>query len=216
VKDKMAIEKKVTYTNSNTYSTLNTLTEKTKNVWLVFHGMGYLSRYFTKYFDNLDPEENYIIAPQAPSKYYFGKDFKNVGASWLTKENTIVETNNVLNYIDVLFEIEKPLDHHKFIILGYSQGVSIATRWMVKNKITCDHLVLHSGGIPNELKPEDFSYFDESIKVSYLYGSHDQFINETKKTEETLKGKNLFGDRLEILEFEGIHEVNTDFLSKLV
>jgi predicted esterase len=211
----MAKEKKVNYTTSNTYTTLNTLTEKTKNVWLVFHGMGYLSRYFTKYFTHLDPEQNYIIAPQAPSKYYFGKDFKHVGASWLTRENTIEETKNVLNYIDALFEIEKPLPHHKFIILGYSQGVSIATRWMVKNKITCDHLVLHSGGIPIELMAEDFSYLEECVRVSYLYGSQDQYINEAKKTEETLKGKNLFGGRLEILEFDGLHEVNTEFLATL-
>ena len=211
----MAKEKKVTYTASNTYTTLNTLTDKTKNVWLVFHGMGYLSRYFTKYFDHLNSEENYIIVPQAPSKYYFGKGFKHVGASWLTKENTLEETLNVMNYIDTLFEIEKPLAHHRFIILGYSQGVSIATRWMAKNKINCAHLVLHSGAIPNELKPDDFSFFDKNIRITFLYGTHDQYINEAKKTEETMKGKYLFGDRLEIIEFDGIHEVNTEFIKSL-
>jgi hypothetical protein len=86
---------------------------------------------------------------------------------------------------------------------------------MVKNKITCDHLVLHSGGIPNELISADFDYLEKDAKVSYLYGSNDQYINEAKKTEETLKGKNLFGDRLNILEFDGIHEVNTEFLKSL-
>jgi predicted esterase len=211
----MAQEKKVSYTSSNTYTSLNSLTDKTKNFWLVFHGMGYLSRYFTKYFKHLNSEENYIVAPQAPSKYYFGEDFKHIGASWLTRENTLDEVENVLNYIDALFEIEKPLPHHKFFILGYSQGVSIATRWMVKNKVLCDHLVMHSGGIPNELKPEDFSYLDKKTRISYLYGNQDQYINEAKLTEETLKGKNLFGERLEIMEFDGIHEVNTDFLSSL-
>ena len=175
------MEKKVSYTTSNTYTTLNTLTDKTKNVWLVFHGMGYLSRYFTKYFAHLDPEENYIIAPQAPSKYYFGKDFKHVGASWLTRENTIEETRNVLNYINALFDVEKPKPHHKFIILGYSQGVSIATRWMVKNRISCDHLVLHSGGIPNELIPADFDYLEKDAEVSYLYGSNDQNFQSITK-----------------------------------
>ena len=88
----MTIEKKVIYTTSNTYSVLNNLTEKTKNVWIVFHGLGYLSKYFINYFSQINPEENYIIAPQAPSKYYQGRNFKHVGASWLTKENTIDET----------------------------------------------------------------------------------------------------------------------------
>ena len=47
---KMSVEKKVIYTTSNTYSILNNLTEKTKNVWIVFHGLGYLSKYFINYF----------------------------------------------------------------------------------------------------------------------------------------------------------------------
>jgi len=212
----MTKEKKVIYNTTNTYTTLNSLHPNTKNVWLVFHGMGYLSKYFIKYFTHLNPEENYIIAPQAPSKYYFGKDFKHVGASWLTRENTADETKNILNYVEAVFDKENLIGDHKLIIVGYSQGVSIATRWMVKNKIQCDHLVLHSGGIPNELKPEDFSYLKKDTKVTYLYGSNDQYINEARKTEETLKGKNLFGKRLDIKVFDGIHEVNMDFLVSLV
>ncbi|HBY66843.1 MAG TPA: esterase, partial [Flavobacteriaceae bacterium] len=92
----MANEKEVSYTSTNTYTTVNTLTPKTKNIWIAFHGLGYLSRYFAKYFKHLNPEENYIIIPQAPSKYYQGSNFKHVGASWLTKENTVAETKNVL------------------------------------------------------------------------------------------------------------------------
>ena len=46
-------EKEITYQTSNSYSTLNQLTERTKNVWFVCHGMGYLSRYFLKYFKEL-------------------------------------------------------------------------------------------------------------------------------------------------------------------
>jgi hypothetical protein len=63
-------ERDISYHISNTYSTLNELTSSTKNVWFVCHGMGYLSKYFIRYFKNLNTEENYIIAPQAQSKYY--------------------------------------------------------------------------------------------------------------------------------------------------
>lgn len=211
----MALEKKVIYTTSNTYSTLNTYTDKTKNVWFVFHGMGYLSKFFIKYFLHLNPKENFIIAPQAQSKYYQGSDFKHVGATWLTKENTLEETKNVLNYIDEVYKAEKPKQMPHFIVLGFSQGVSIATRWIASRKIDCNHIVLHSGGIPKELKPEDFSFFKDSVKVTYLYGNKDQYINKARKKEELLKGKHLFGNHLNIHVFEGIHEMNTDFLTKL-
>ncbi len=65
-----SIEKEIAYETTNTYSTLNHLTKRTKRVWFVCHGMGQLSDRFIKNFTSLNEVENYIIAPQAPSKYY--------------------------------------------------------------------------------------------------------------------------------------------------
>ena len=211
----MTAEKKVSYTTTNTYDTLNTFSPKTKNVWLVFHGMGYLSRYFIHHFAQLDAAKNFIVAPQAPSKYYQGESFKHVGASWLTRENTVLETENVLAYVDQVFKTEKIDSAPNLIVLGYSQGVSIATRWLSSRKIKCNHLVLHSGGIPKELTKASFKYMPSSTVVTYLYGSKDQYINEARITEEKIKGDDLFGKRLQIEVFNGVHEVNKEFLLQL-
>lgn len=210
----MHTEKQVSYTATNTYDTLNNFTAKTKNVWLVFHGMGYLSRYFINYFTELNSEENYIIAPQAPSKYYQDKAFKHVGASWLTRENTLAETENILNYVDSIFKKEISEKSFKIIVMGYSQGVSIATRWVASRKIQCEKLILHSGGIPKELVPADFNFLKPSTEVIYLYGNKDPYITEARKTEEHLQGSKLFQNRLTIEVFEGEHEVNRDLLLK--
>ncbi len=211
----MTKENKVIYTSSNTYSTLNTLTKDTKNIWLVFHGLGYLSKYFINYFSHINSEENYIIAPQAPSKYYLGKNFKHVGASWLTKENTIEETKNVLAYIDEVYKTEIKTQSTNLIILGYSQGVSIASRWVASRKINCKHLVLHSGGIPTELIADDFKFLKEDVKVTYLYGDKDKYITEARKTEEQIKGNQLFGKHIDYHVFEGVHEVNSNYIKLL-
>ncbi|MDN3724048.1 esterase [Aequorivita sp. SDUM287046] len=208
----MAQEKEALYTATNTYSTLNTLTEKTKNIWIVFHGMGYLSKYFIKYFRDLNADENFVVAPQAPSKYYQGNNFKHVGASWLTRENTLLDTKNILNYVDAVFEKEITNVKPNLIVLGYSQGVSIASRWVVSRKIQCEKLILHSGGIPNELQPNDFQFLNPTTEVIYIYGNKDQYITEAIETEEKIKGEKLFQDRLRIEVFEGIHEMNRDFL----
>ncbi len=213
----MYSEKQVTYTTTNTYATLNTMESTTKNVWLAFHGMGYLSKYFIRYFDQLDPKENFIIAPQAPSKYYQGKNFKHVGASWLTKERTQDETKNVLAYIDEVVATERtPMPVNvRFIVMGYSQGVSIATRWLATRKVQCDILMLHSGGIPVELSSNDFTYLKEDCHVLYLYGTRDQYITEARTTEEESKGNKLFGERLRIETFDGIHEIHQPSLLKI-
>ena len=211
----MSIEKKVIYTATNSYSVLNNYTKKTKNVWVVFHGLGYLSTYFIEYFSKLNPEENFIIAPQAPSKYYQDKKFRHVGASWLTKENTLEETKNVLSYVDEVYKTEISKTPKNLIILGYSQGVSIASRWVASRKIEFQHLILHSGGIPTELTAKDFEFINENSTVTYLYGNKDQYINEARKTEELIKGNKLFGNHLNIEVFDGIHEVNTSYIKDL-
>ena len=66
-----------------------------------------------------------------------------------------------------------------------------------------------------ELTKESFEYMSAVTPVTYLYGANDQYINEARITEEALKGNNLFGKRLNIRVFDGIHEVNKEFLLEL-
>lgn len=210
-------EKRVVYQTQNSYETLNAIDEKTKNVWMVFHGMGYLSRFFIRYFSKLDPAENYIIAPQAPSKYYLKDEFKYVGASWLTKENTQLDTENVMNYIDAVFEAEHIPSHLNLVLFGFSQGVSIVTRWMVRSKIQCRSLILYAGGIPKELVPSDFDFVDwESSKVRVVYGSKDHYLTSNRRKQEQEKVDKLFLGNAEVVHFEGGHEVKPELLNQLI
>lgn len=210
-------EKQVVYQTSNSYRTLNRLTNKTKNVWIVFHGIGYLSRFFLKYFDELPADENYIIAPQAPSKYYLNDQYRHVGASWLTKENRELETENVLAYIDQVFVSENLPSNCNLIVFGYSQGVSIATRWIVRRKIECGHLVLYAGGIPKELAPNDFELlFNTNAKITTLVGNKDEYINEERLEFESKRIESLFKGRAQQLIFDGKHELKKEIINTLV
>lgn len=210
------LENEVFYQSSNTYSIKNNHTSSTENIWMAFHGMGYLSRFFINYFDDLNSDKNYIIAPQAPSKYYQGKSFKYVGASWLTKENTVLETQNVLNYLAAVSEKEKlDLYTEKLIVFGFSQGVSIALRWLAAFQINCKAIVLHSGGIPKELTVESFSFLPETTKVYLIYGTQDEYLTEERISDEKKRAQILFGNRLKILPFEGKHLINKDLIHKI-
>lgn len=206
-------EKEISYQTTNSYSTLNTLTPQTKNVWFACHGMGYLSRYFLKYFKTLNPDENYIVAPQAPSKYYIPPNFKHVGSSWLTKENTIKETENIMRYFDAVFQAEKLTETSNLIVLGYSQGVSVAMRYLAKCKISCAKLILLSGGIPKELTPQDFDYLSTEVHLSY--GTQDEYLNAERIAQETARVYEFFGEQVTITPFDGNHKVNVDLLKTL-
>ena len=210
-------EKEISYQTTNSYSTLNTLSESTKNVWFVCHGMGYLSRYFLRYYTDLSPKENYIIAPQAQSKYYTPPKLKHVGASWLTKENTISETQNIMRYFDAIFEAEQIPEHLNLIISGYSQGVSVALRYVAKRQLSCSQIVMMSGGIPKELLSADFEFLDPATKVSLIYGNNDEYLDENRLLQERNRAFELFGHcNLQMIPFEGKHEVNTTLINQLI
>jgi len=204
-------EHKISFSTEKTYSTLNQLTDKTENIWLACHGLGYLSRYFIKYFSVLNPDKNYIIAPQAPSKYYQDQNFKRIGASWLTREETQLEMQNIIAYFDAVYQKEiQPNTDKELIILGYSQGVSVAMRWIAQSKINCDTLLMHSGGIPVELEAKNFKGLN--FKPYLIYGKSDPYITKERAHQEVEKAEKLFGNQLKVLAFEGKHEVSQDIL----
>lgn len=210
-------EKKVNYTTTNTYETLNTLTEKTKNIWFVLHGIGYLSKYFISYFNDLNADENYIIAPQAPSKYYLKNNYKYVGASWLTKENTQLETTNVLAYLDVVLAAEELPANCNLIVFGFSQGVSVAARWVASRKLKCEQLILYAGGLPKELVNDDFKFIDYTkTKVTALVGNKDQYLNEVVLQSENKRMQTLFSGNAKQIIFSGGHEIKKELLNNLI
>ncbi len=208
-------EKEIIYKSSNSYSTLNTLSKQTKTVWLVCHGMGYLSRYFLRYFKNLNAEENYIIAPQAPSKFYIQPKM-HVGANWLTRDSTESGMKNITNYFDAVLEAEQIPTDVNLIIFGYSQGVSVAMRYVAKRQLQCQQLVIHSGGIPKELNAEDFEYLSKTTQVKLIYGTEDEYLDDSRIQLETERAQSLFGSRLMVLPFKGKHVVNVEFIEALV
>lgn len=208
--------KKVTYQTTNSYLTLNSLSEKTKNIWVVLHGIGFLSRYFLTYFDEIPSRENYIIAPQAPSKYYLKGEYRHVGASWLTKEDTVQETKNVIAYLDSVLENEQIPKDRNLIVFGFSQGVSVATRWVAAKQLKCEHLILYAGGIPNELTTKDFAeLLREKMQVTVLAGDQDEFLTGERSELESKKIENLFQGKAKQIVFKGGHEIKKELLKTL-
>lgn len=212
----MHLEKQVEYTQKNSYSTLNDFNSETRNIWMVCHGLGYLTPFFIKHFEHLDARENYIIAPQAPSKYYQDKSFKYVGASWFTRKYLEQETKNITNYLSAVYNEEirsRKTEKHRLILFGYSQGVSAITRWVAHSGIPCDSLLLHSGGLPKELNSNHFDHLSEK-KIVLAYGSEDEYLKGERLKNELRHYEKVFGQNFEKYVFEGKHEVNPLFIEQ--
>jgi predicted esterase len=208
-------EKNISYLAQNTYATLNELTPKTTYVWVIFHGIGFLSRFFLRYFEGLDPKKHYIISPQAPSKYYLNGQYKHVGGSWLTKENTVTEISNLMSYLDSVMTNEELPQNCKLVVFGFSQGVSIAMRWVAHRAIQCHHLVLYAGGIPNELTKDQLRHLDDQCKVKIIMGDKDEYLTEERVEVERKKIDLLFDGRAQFQLFDGGHEIKKEIINNL-
>ena len=208
--------KTVNYSHTNSYETLNQLSAGTKNIWICFHGLGYLATYFKRYFESLSSEDNYCIVLQAPSKSYIGKDFKHVGACWLTKVDTDQEMENNLKYIKASLENERIIGDARIILFGYSQGVSIATRFFTQYHYPIKALIMHSGKIPDELNQDDAAHFtkycDQFIHIS---GTKDEYATEDLEKLELEKLKALFGTNYERHRPEITHVVHVPLLEQI-
>lgn len=208
--------KTVSYTHTNSYETLFELTDTTKNIWICFHGLGYLSTYFKRYFEGLDQQENYIIIPQAPSKSYIGKGFKHVGACWLTKVDTDQEMTNNLNYINEVLMSEKIVGDKRVVLFGYSQGVSIATRFLKNYHHSVKTLIMHSGSIPKELNEDDGIHFKKYCsRFIHIAGTLDEYSNKEVIKKEQEKIELLFGTDCGIHRPEIKHVVHVPLVLKI-
>jgi len=163
-------------------------------IWFVLHGYGQLAKYFIKSFEHLDPEQNYVIAPEGFHRFYLEGFSGRVGASWMTKEARLDDIRDYVNYLDSVYEALNISREIEVILLGFSQGVATATRWIaMSEKARFDRLVFWAGSFPPDINPEKAMTSLGKIPVHCVIGDKDPFINQEQieSTENHLKKLNI-------------------------
>jgi predicted esterase len=135
------------------YCVLGEITPQTKKVWFVIHGYGQLAQYFIKKFSVLENPETCVIAPEGLSRFYLEDVAKRsqsgnnkVGATWMTRENRLMDIENYLTYLNSIFQKEIPDSFNGQITLfGFSQGGATVSRWALGGKVSFDRLILWAG-----------------------------------------------------------------------
>ncbi|HCA43327.1 MAG TPA: hypothetical protein DEP28_08755 [Bacteroidetes bacterium] len=179
--------------------------ERVKNLFFLIHGYGQLASDFIKDFPFWNNDDNLLIAPEGLSKFYT----KGVpGASWMTKEDRENEINDYLNFLDgvmALVNDKLPFPPERINILGFSQGVHTAVRYVIHTYLKIDNLILCSSDFP---KDADFGKLkkkvDEGMKLFYIYGTKDKAIRleNFENSEELLREKEI---KFERVIFDGGH-----------
>ena len=146
--------------------------------WIVLHGLGQLARIFLTYFQSIDTPSRLVVAPEALNRYYLftepgmrSKDAK-VGATWMTREDRESEIADQVDYLDAVWR-ETAAGASRVTVLGFSQGVATAARWIATGKSRVDRFVAWAGQIPPEIDPSAFSKLSGGITM--VAGTTDEY-----------------------------------------
>lgn len=207
-------ENHIEITKTARYYTLGTLNENTKDVWFVIHGYAQLAKDILQKFETINNDHIFFIAPEGLNKFYSRGFAGNPVASWMSSEDRMNEIKDYCNYLNELFlslELHKK-PNLKINILGFSQGVTSASRWIESNAFSFHRFVLYAGEIAkefHEILPTKLSLIPSVI----VRGKTDSLIKEAR-IETLLK---LYQNTPhQYIEFEGGHEVTTEMIELII
>lgn len=209
----MITEQHITVNKTARYYTSGTLNEKTKQVWIVIHGFRQNAKSFIAEFEPLATDTTLFVAPEALNRFYLTRQGKEVGASWMTREDRLNEIKDYINYLDTLYQSLGLSDFKGAITaLGFSQGASTLTRWLDVTQNRVDRAIVYAGEVAPELLPLKEGSGLKRTKNYYVCGTRDEFftpaaLSLVKHAYSALNFTEIF--------FEGKHEINIEALKKI-
>ena len=153
--------------------------ENCKVIYFALHGYGQQAERLIKKFDQL-PEDSFIVAPEALSRFYWDQKSGQTGASWMTKDDREFEIEDYCNYLQTVYQhyLSIVTDNCKIVLLGFSQGGDSAMRWLVLNRPEkIDALQLWGSDIPADLDYKSALDYLSDKKIYWIYGLNDPYIN---------------------------------------
>ena len=202
-----------------------------REVWIVLHGYKQLARRFLRRFEPIDEPGRLVVAPEALSRFYVstasGRHGSGavVGATWMTREDREHEIADYVGYLDRLLETvisgvggdrrsEGAGAPPPVVVLGFSQGVATATRWVVRRGVRPTRLILWGDFTPPDLDLEAASAALDGIDVVAVRGNQDPALSPRLAEEEAIRLHEA-GIHVRTVRYDGGHDIDADTLAML-
>jgi len=158
-----------------------------------------------------------IAAPEGLSRYYTDREHTRVGATWMTREDREHEIADQINYLDTLAEVlrDRCPSGIPLHVLGFSQGVATACRWLCLGASRADRLVLWGGNMPPELDEVLIGQKFSPTHVHLVHGEKDAIVpvETLAASEARLRAANVEHTSHR---FEGAHVLDKLLLQRLI
>ena len=214
-------ERHIKVSRTARYLILGTINSDIRQLWLVCHGYRQLARRFLDRFQELDDGSRVIVAPEGLSRFYLEENgvrgLDKIGATWMTREDRINEISDYVGYLDeVLENVQEELGGppENLIVLGFSQGVHTACRWVIAGDMPVNKLICWGAYPPDDLDRERGpGRLTDSVLI-LVRGLSDRRIMEEDHhmQEERLSKMNI---PFRTLTHPGGHDLDPDLLQNL-
>ncbi|WP_170266400.1 alpha/beta hydrolase [Phaeocystidibacter luteus] len=189
-----------------------------KKLIIALHGYGQLPAFFLRKFTDLENAERRIVAPEGLHRFYLDGTSGRVGASWMTKEARLDDIADQAAHLDAVLarELEKNPNVEHVTLVGFSQGVSAACRWVDHRAgKSIDHLICWAGSFPPDidyaLKKEAFT----NLRFDTAFGDTDEFAPE-HKIQEVLGQLAEFDIVPKLHRYSGGHSIEPALLKEII
>lgn len=190
------------------------------DLWIVLHGYKQLARRFLRRFEPIDDGTRLIVAPEALSRFYISVEpgrhgpTSVVGATWMTREDRETEIRDYVAYLDRLLERVRDEHHTRLTVLGFSQGVATASRWVTLGSARPDRLILWGDTSPPDLDVARASEALDGVDVVLVRGDEDRALAPRLVDEER---ERLTAASIEyrMHAYGGGHDIDPDALQAL-
>jgi predicted esterase len=205
------------------YCTLGDPLGQPRELWYVCHGYGQLAARFLRRFTSLNNGARLVVAPEALSRFYLERPGRShahspVGASWMTREDRLSEIDDYIRFLDALHaQITRPLvsPPARTVVLGFSQGVATACRWVARGSVRADRLVLWGSLVPPDLDLDANAEVFRALELVIVAGDSDPHLPPSSLIEQHTRLAR-FGINPRHVTYPGGHDISGEALASLL
>lgn len=199
------------------YYTIGNADVQRKHLWVCLHGYGQLGEWFAHHFEKFARKDRLFLIPEAPHRFYVEGTTGRVGASWMTREDRLADINDQFQYLENLLGDVLPKLHPqcKVHVLGFSQGVATALRWIDKTRLKIASLICWAGTFPPDINYALNRTQFENMLIYAFFGDDDEFISPHKAEEMLIELKSQ-GIVVTPVFYYGKHRLYGDLLADVI
>lgn len=162
-----------------------------RELWIVLHGYGQLASGFVGGFGGVDDGTRLIVAPEGLSRFYDARSplakhaEAEVGASWMTREDRVEEIEDQMHWLGQVLETYRARVQPavSLTLLGFSQGVAAASRWVARGTVSPEHLICWGASIAPEVDVRPGTPLAQT-RCTVVIGDRDVFVTAERIAEE--------------------------------